>query len=201
MAARRADDTADIDERVAAVVKALEIGEFDPQHAGPVYLREDAARAVREALGDGSEVVVTGDGGADPPGAGFLGMRVVPDLAAFRPGDAPRPTDQAPLDLFGGGAQRPRPLRTAGGVAVTLCVLRQDARPAQAAIADAVLLATRYEAVVVVILDRRLGGRDPFGGAGSAGGLSGSDRRLVDTLARDHGITIIVRRQDPFGFG
>jgi hypothetical protein len=72
----------------------------------------------------------------------------------------------------------------------------------QAAIADAVILATRYEAVVALVLDRRMSRRDPFGGSdsGEAPALSTGDRRLVEALARDHGITIVVRRQDPFGF-
>jgi hypothetical protein len=175
---------------------------FDPQHSGALFLREAAATAIRSGLPDDADVIEGIEGKADLPGARFMGMRVVPDVAVYPAGGAPRPLDiSAPRDLFAVG---PRPIRDAalGGIAVTITVLRQDGRPVQAAIADAVILSTKYEAVVALVLDRRMARRDPFGGSDSdeAPALSAGDRRLVETLARDHGITIVVRRQDPFGF-
>jgi hypothetical protein len=83
----------------------------------------------------------------------------------------------------------------------TVTVLKQDARPVQGAIADAVLLAVAFPAVVMVILDRRLEKRDLFGGASPhTQELSVTDRRVVDVLRRRHGISVVVRRQDPFGW-
>lgn len=202
MAGRRGQPNSDLHARVEAISKVLVEAEFDPQHAGALFLRESAATAIREGLPGGADAIEGVEGKADLPGARFMGMRVVPDVAVYPPGGAPRPVDAtAPLDLFAVG---PRAFRdvTPGGIAVTITVLRQDARPVQAAIADAVILATRYEAVVAFVLDRRMARRDPFGGgeSGEAPALTSGDRRLVEALSRDHGISIVVKKQDPFGF-
>ena len=202
MAERRGHDEAAVRQRVEAISQALYEGNFDPQHAGTLFLRESAANAILGALRGSVEVSVGVEGKADLAGARFMGMRVVPDLAVYPPGGAPSPVQpSAPLDLFDVGPRTTRE-HVSGGIAVTITILRQDARPVQAAIADAVILATRYDAVVAFVLDRRMARRDPFGGSerDDAPVLSSGDRRLVEALARDHGITVVVRRQDPFGF-
>ena len=202
MAQRRGLGDTAVRLRVEAISQALFEAHFDPQHAGTLYLREGAANAIRGALRDSVEVAVGVEGKADLAGARFMGMRVVPDLAVYPPGGAPSPVlPSAPRDLFDVGPQSRRE-DVSGGIAVTITILRQDARPVQVAIADAVILATRYDAVVAFVLDRRMARRDPFGGSerDDAPVLSSGDRRLVEALARDHGITVVVRRQDPFGF-
>ena len=197
MAGRRGHDGPMHQGRVEAISAALLDATFDPQHSGALFLREAAATAIRSGLTNDADVIEGIEGKADLAGARFMGIRIVPDVAVYPAGGAPRPVDaSAPRDLFAVG---PRPIRDAApeGIAVTITVLRQDARPVQAAIADAVILATRYEAVVALVLDRRMSRRDPFGGSdsGEAPALSTGDRRLVEALARDHGITIVVRRQ------
>ena len=202
MAQRRGLGDTAVRLRVEAISQALFEAHFDPQHAGTLYLREGAANAIRGALRDSVEVSVGVEGKADLAGARFMGMRVVPDLAVYPPGGAPSPVQpSAPRDLFDVGPQSRRE-DVSGGIAVTITILRQDGRPVQGAIADAVILATRYDAVVAFVLDRRMARRDPFGGGerDDAPVLSSGDRRLVEVLARDHGITVVVRRQDPFGF-
>jgi hypothetical protein len=202
MAERRGHDSSALRERVDAIAEALREGTFDPQHAGSLFLREGAAKAILEGLHGSVDVAVGIDGKADLPGARFMGMRVVPGVVVYPLGGAPRPAQaSAPLDLFD---VRPRASReeVTGAIAVTITILRQDARPVQAAIADAVILASRYDAVVVLVLDRRMARRDPFGRSERDDGSAPSpgDRGLVDALARDHGISLVVRRQDPFGF-
>jgi hypothetical protein len=202
MTGRRGRDGFGDPNRVAAIAEALREETFDPQHTGTLYLREAASSAIFRALPGAVDVVAGIEGKAELPGARFMGIRVTPDVAVYSAGAAPKPPDtSAPLDLFAVGARTPRDDGT-GGIAVTITILRQDARPVQEAIANAVILATRYEAVVVFVLDRRMSRRDPFGAGDrdDASPLSSGDRWLVQSLAEDHGITVVVRRQDPFGF-
>jgi hypothetical protein len=202
MAERHGHDGAVIRERVDAVANALRWGAFDPQHTGPLYLRESAASAIRDGLLGGVDVMIGVDGKADLPGARFMGLRVAPDLAVYPAGGAPLTTGsvQSPglFDLV------PRSKRddVSGVIAVTITVLRQDARPVQGAISDSVILATRYAAVVVFVLDRRMARRDPFGGGleGDVSALSTGDLHLIEVLSREHRVTLVVQRQDPFGF-
>lgn len=192
----------EVQDRVVAVANSLEGGTFDPQHTGAMFLRESAAKAVRESLQGTVDVVVQLDGKANLTGARFMGLRVAPDLAVYPFGGAPRPISSSqPLDLFDLQPRSPRE-DVSAGIAVTITILRQDARPVQSAIADAVILATRYAAVVVFVLDRRMGSRDAFGGLGEGDQrtLSTSDQRLIQELSREHRVRIVVCRQDPFGF-
>ncbi|MSQ43578.1 MAG: hypothetical protein EXR45_05145 [Chloroflexi bacterium] len=191
----------EIEALVHRVAVALEEDEFDPARAGEVFLAADAERAIGDAFSPTDAITVSRDGRWAVPG--FLGLRVSPDLVVTRGVAAPPPD--------GGETSTAEDSQTDGvdevwtgpvRIAVTITVLKQDARPVQRAIADAVLLAAAFPAVVMVILDRRLEKRDPFGAdAPQAKGLSVSDRRLVGVLRRRHGIAVVIRRQDPFGWG
>ncbi len=165
------------------IAAALRAGRFDPQHAGELFLRADAERAIRAALGGSATIAMAGRDEGRVRAASFLGARFVPDLVVEVPGR--------------------------GRVAVTITLLRSDPGPAAAALAGALVLATRYDAVVAFILDRRLGRPDPFGGPGDAAGAAGeaapralseAERQLIEQLREGQRIWLEVRRQDPFGW-
>ncbi len=197
---RRTSSIEDIQAFVRRVAVALEEGDFDPARAGEVFLAADAERAIQVALGPTVTVNVSRDGRLAVPS--LLGLRVTPSLIVIRGatpssvevGEASNsdgPPDHE-MDEAGKGVVR---------VAVTITVLKHDARPVQGAIADAVLLAVEFPAVVMVILDRRLEKRDPFGGPSfERQELSVADRRVVEVLRQRHGISVVMRRQDPFGW-
>ncbi len=158
------------------VAEALRTGTFDPQHAGEVFLRQDAERAVRATLG-GAGVSVAGREGSPVRPVSFLGQRFQPDLVV----DA------------GSGRQ----------VAVTLTLLKGDAGPLTQALAGALVLAGRYAAVVALVLDRRLAKRNPFDDTRDEPGqreLSEAEQALITQLWERHRIKLELRRQDPFGW-
>ncbi len=193
---RRTGSIEGMEALVNRVTVALEEGEFDPARAGEVFLAADAERAIQGAVRPSEAITVTRDGRWSVPS--FLGLRVAPTLVVTQ-GVAAAPAgvgeDAAADGDWDDGADE------AVRIAVTVTVLKQDARPVQGAIADAVLLAVAFPAVVMVILDRRLEKRDLFGGASPhTQELSVTDRRVVDVLRRRHGISVVVRRQDPFGW-
>ena len=193
---RRIGSIEGIEALVNRVTVALEEGEFDPARAGEVFLAADAERAIQGAVRPSEAIMVTRDGRWSVPS--FLGLRVAPTLVVTQ-GVAAAPAgvgeDAAADGDWDDGADE------AVRIAVTVTVLKQDARPVQGAIADAVLLAVAFPAVVMVILDRRLEKRDLFGGASPhTQELSVTDRRVVDVLRRRHGISVVLRRQDPFGW-
>lgn len=190
----------EIEALVHRVSVALEEGEFDPARAGEVFLAADAERAIEDAFNPSDEVTVSRDGRWAVPG--FLGLRVTPDLVVTRGLAASPANGGEPLAGNGSGSDGENEGR-AGTVriAVTITVLKQDARPVQGAIADAVLLGASFPAVVLMVLDRRLEKRDPFGDdAPQTKRLSLADRRLIGVLRRRHGIAVVIRRQDPFGW-
>jgi len=197
---RRKGSTEGIEALVNRVTVALEEGEIDPARAGEVFLAADAERAIQGAMRPSEAITVTRDGRWSFPS--FLGLRVAPTLVVTQ-GVAAAPAsvgeDAAADGNWDDGADEPG--SEAVRIAVTVTVLKQDARPVQGAIADAVLLAVAFPAVVMVILDRRLEKRDLFGGASPhTQELSVTDRRVVDVLRRRHGISVVLRRQDPFGW-
>jgi hypothetical protein len=178
MAANQADGRSNQDAgRVAEqVAEALRTGAFDPQHAGEVFLRQDAEKALRAALG-GVSIAVAGRDGSPVRPVGFMGQRFQPDLVV----DA------------GSGRQ----------VAVTLTLLRGDASPLTQALAGSLVLAGRYAAVVALVLDRRLARRNPFDDPSDRPeqrDLSDAEQALIQQLWERQRIKIEVRRQDPFGW-
>ncbi len=191
----------EIEAIVHRVSVALEEGEFDPSRSGEVFLAADAERAIRDAFTESDAITVSRDGRWAVPG--FLGLRASPDLVVTR-GIAAAPADGGDASAADGSGSEGENERGAGTVrvAVTITVLNQDARPVHGAIADAVLLRASFPAVVMMVLDRRLEKRDPFGDhVSQAKGLSLADRRLIGVLRRRHGIAVVIRRQDPFGWG
>jgi hypothetical protein len=65
------------------------------------------------------------------------------------------------------------------------------------------VLAARYPAVVAFILDRRLAKRNPFDDPSDTPAqreLSEAERSLIDQLAKQHNIQVVVKLQDPFGW-
>ena len=152
---------------------ALRDGAFDPQHAGELFLRSDAQKAVVTALPD-SKIEVNGKD--EVRGVSFMGARYTPDL------------------VVESGGQR---------AAVTITLLRGDAAPITTALAGALVLAARYPAVVAFILDRRLAKRNPFDDPSDTPAqreLSNAERTLIDQLAQQHNIHVVVKLQDPFGW-
>ena len=152
---------------------ALREGAFDPQHAGELFLRSDAQKAVAAALPDAKIHV---NGKDEVRGVGFMGARYTPDL------------------VVESGGQR---------AAVTITLLRGDATPVTGALAGALVLAARYPAVVAFILDRRLAKRNPFDDPSETPAqreLSEAERTLIDQLAKQHNIQVVVKLQDPFGW-
>src|SRR5256885_2273320 len=108
------------DELVAVrIAEALQKGEYDPQHAGELFLRADAERAIKGALG-GAKVAVAGRGAGDVRPVGFMGARYQPDLVV----DA-------------GGTR----------VALTITLLRGEAAALGHTLAGALVLSNRYHAV------------------------------------------------------
>ena len=162
---------------VETIATALRHGAFDPQHAGELFLRADAQAALRDALGQQTRIIVAGrDEGAIRP-VTFMGARFAPDLI----------------------------VEAAGGrrYAVTITLLRGDASPVAHALATALVLATRYAAVVALLLDRRLAKRNPFGGDEddpSQRDLTAAERTFLAQLWEHQRVHVEVRRQDPFGF-
>lgn len=162
----------------AQVAEALRSGEFDPQHGGEHFLRADAERALRAQLNAGIQIAVAGRDDPRLRPTSFLGARFAPDLVVDAPG--------------------------AGKVAVTITLLRGDAGPVSSALAAALVLAGRYDAVVAFILDRRLARRNPFDDPADAPEpreLSAAETALVAQLAERQRVFLLVRRQDPFGWG
>ena len=159
------------------IAEALQQGAFDPQHAGELFLRADAEKAVRGALGGGVRIAVAGREASDIRPVTFLGARFVPDLVV----DA--------------GGKR---------IAVTITLLRNDAGSMAQTLAGALVLASRFSAVVAFVLDRRLAKADPFADPGETRevrGLSDAERQLVEQLWQRHHVRIEIRRQDPLGWG
>jgi hypothetical protein len=160
-----------------AIAAALRTGAFDPQHAGELFLRAGAERAVRAALGPGARIAVAGRDEAGVRAVTFMGARFSPDLV---------------VETAAGGR-----------VAVTITLLRGDSGPVAGALANALVLSGRYQAVVAFVLDRRLARRDPFGDAGEAPAareLNDTERAFLDQLWQRHSVRVEVRRQDPFGW-
>ena len=152
---------------------ALRDGAFDPQHAGELFLRSDAQKAITAAL-SGAQVQVNGKD--EVRGVSFMGARFTPDLV---------------VEI---GGQR---------AAVTITLLRGDAAPITTALAGALVLSARYPAVVAFILDRRLAKRNPFDDPTDTPAqreLSDSERSLIDQLATQHNVRVVVKLQDPFGW-
>jgi hypothetical protein len=152
---------------------ALREGSFDPQHAGEVFLRSDAAKAIGASF---SEARLHVNGKEEVRGVGFIGARFTPDIV-----------------VESGGQQ----------AAVTITLLRGDASPVTTALAGALVLSARYPAVVAFILDRRLAKRNPFDDPSDAPAqreLSDSERSLIEQLDRQHNVRVVVRQQDPFGW-
>ena len=152
---------------------ALLEGAFDPQHAGELFLRSDAAKAIAAVLPDAKIEV---NGKDDVRGVGFMGARFTPDL------------------VVQSGDQR---------AAITITLLRGDASPITTALAGALVLSARYPAVVAFILDRRLAKRNPFDDPSDTPAqreLSESERALIEQLAAQHNVQVVVRQQDPFGW-
>jgi hypothetical protein len=152
---------------------ALREGAFDPQHAGELFLRSDAARAVKAALPDATVQV---NGKDEVRGVGFMGARFTPDLVVEHGGQS---------------------------AAVTITLLRGDASLVTTALAGALVLSARYPAVVAFILDRRLAKRNPFDDPNESPAqreLSDSERSLIEQLDVQHNVQVVVRTQDPFGW-
>jgi hypothetical protein len=161
----------------ARIAEALRAGSFDPQHAGDLFLRNDAEKAIRATLGESARIAVAGREGANLRPVGFMGARFAPDL------------------VVEAGGER---------VAVTITLLRNDTAPIGHTLAGALVLSSRYDAVVAFILDRRLAKADPFADPDEARevrGLSDAERQLIDQLWQRHHVRVEVRRQDPFGWG
>jgi hypothetical protein len=163
-----------------AIAGALRGAPFDTQQSGDLFLRATAERAIKGALGEGTRVALAGRDGAQVGAVALLGGRFTPDLVVEAPGGA--------------------------RVAVTVTLLRGNGAPVAGALATALVLAAapRYGAVVVFLLDRRLGKRDPFADPAEAPapvrGLNETERAFLDRLWRLHGVRVEVRRQDPFGW-
>ncbi|HEU5316447.1 MAG TPA: hypothetical protein VFX49_10075 [Chloroflexota bacterium] len=152
---------------------ALRDGQFDPQHAGELFLRSDAQKALAAKLA-GATIAVNGKD--DVRGTGFLGARYAPDLVVEQ-----------------GGKK----------VAVTITLLRGDASPVTTALAGALVLSGRYDGVVAFVLDRRLAKRNPFDDPKDEPeqrDLTDAEKSLVRQLSERHGVLLEVRRQDPFGW-
>jgi len=155
------------------ICEALREGTFDPQHAGEVFLRSDAAMALKSTLSDARVQV---NGKDEVRGVSFMGARFTPDLV-----------------VDSGGQQ----------TAITITLLRGDASPITSALAGALVLAARYPAVVAFILDRRLVKRNPFDDTSDTPAqraLSDSERSLIEQLGKRHNVYVEVRLQDPFGW-
>ena len=165
------------DDEVETIVNALRHGAFDPQHAGELFLRAEAEGALRDALGNQARIMVAGrDEGAIRP-VSFMGARFAPDLL---------------VEATSGRRY-----------AVTITLLRGDASPVALALATAMVLATRFAAVVALLLDRRLAKRNPFGGDEDQPRqreLTDAERIFLDQLWERQRVRVVVRRQDPFGF-
>jgi hypothetical protein len=185
-------------EAAQLIARALQDAPFETDQGGDLYLRTAAERAIKGAVG-GARVAIAGRDAAQISSVGFMGARFTPDLVVESPGG--------------------------GRVAVTLTLLRGDGGPVAGALAAALALvaAPRFGAVVAFLLDRRLARADPFadplaggdgGDGGDAGGAaagSGRERGPRDLTAAEqafaarlwehHGVRLVVRRQDPFGWG
>jgi hypothetical protein len=158
------------------VAAALDQGAFDPQHAGELFLRVDAEKAIRAALSAPARIAVAGRDESQVRATSFMGARFAPDLI-----------------VEAGG----------GPVAVTITLLRGDASPITQALAGALVLSSRFAAVVAFILDRRLAKRNPFDDPTDTPeqrALSDAERTLIERLWERHRIRVVVRRQDPFGW-
>jgi hypothetical protein len=164
----------DLAEKIAT---ALREGAFDPQHAGEVFLRSDAEKAVRAALGPTARVAVAGKDEGQVRPVGFMGARYLPDLV---------------IEAGSGEA-----------IAVTVTLLRGDAGPVTQALASALVLSSRYAAVVAFILDRRLAKRNPFDDPSDTPAqrpLSDAEKGMIGQLWERHRVRLEVRQQDPFGW-
>ena len=175
------------------VDRALQDAPFETDQGGDLYLRTAAERAIKAGVG-GARVAIAGRDADRISSVGFMGARFTPDLVVEPPGG--------------------------GRVAVTMTLLRGDGGPVAGALATAMALAAapRFGAVVAFLLDRRLARADPFadplaaagpGGDAGAGagrergprGLSEAEQAFATRLWEHHGVRLVVRRQDPFGWG
>lgn len=160
------------------IAGALRAAEFDPQHAGSLFLRADAQRAIRAAIDPTAAVAVAGRDDPRVRGVSFMGAHFSPDLVVQPPTGSP--------------------------LAVTLTLLRGDAGPIAPALSNALVLTLRFDAVVAFVLDRRLAKRNPFDDPGAepeVRELTDAERRFLDQLWHRHGVLVEIRRQDPFGWG
>src|SRR3954470_2288255 len=140
------------------IAEALRSGSFDPQHAGELFLRADAEKAIRAVLGPGAQIALAGRDAGDVRPVSFMGARFSPDL------------------VVESGGQR---------IAVTITLLRNDTAPMAHTLAGALVLSSRFDAVVAFILDRRLAKADPFAGPDDTRevrGLTDAERQLIDQL-------------------
>jgi hypothetical protein len=171
-------------ETALLIARALQDAPFETQQGGDLYLRTTAERAIKETVG-GARVAIAGRDSAEVRSVAFMGARFAPDLVVEAPGGA--------------------------RVAVTVALLRGDAGPVAGALATALVLAAapRFGAVVAFLLDRRVARRDPFDDpleatdeapAGPSRELSEAERAFAARLWDHHGVRLVVRRQDPFGF-
>ena len=150
---------------------ALAEAQFDPTHAGDIFLRADAEAALQAALPT-AVIAVAGRDDARLPTARFLGATYRPDLLV-----------EADTDR----------------VAVGLTLLRTDAGPLAAALARAVVLSQQLP-VATVIVDRRIERANPFA-APATQRLHPNDQATMDYLGSRHRVAFVVRRQAPFSFG
>ena len=150
---------------------ALAEAQFDPTHAGDIFLRADAEAALQAALPT-AVIVVAGRDDARLPTARLLGATYRPDLLVE-------------LDT--------------ARVAVGLTLLRNDAGPLAGALARAVVLAQQLP-VATVIVDRRVERANPFA-APATQRLHPQDQAALDYLGSRHRVAFVVQRQAPFSFG
>lgn len=150
---------------------ALAAAQFDPTHAGDIFLRADAEAALQTALPT-AVIAVGGRDDARLPTARFLGATYRPDLLVELDTDR---------------------------VAVGLTLLRSDAGPLAAALARAVVLSQQLP-VATVIVDRRIERANPFA-APATQRLHPHDQATMDYLGSRHRVAFVVRRQAPFSFG
>ena len=150
---------------------ALAEAQFDPQHAGDIFLRADAEAALQATLPT-AVIAVAGRDDARLPTARFLGATYRPDLLVE-------------LDM--------------ARVAVGLTLLRTDSGPLAAALARAVVLSQQFS-VATVIVDRRIERANPFD-VPAKQRLHPNDQATIDYLGSRHRVAFVIRRQAPFSFG
>ena len=150
---------------------ALAEAQFDPTHAGDIFLRADAKVALQAAFPT-AVIAVAGRDDARLPTARFLGATYRPALLVELDTDR---------------------------VAVGLTLLRTDSGPLAAALARAVVRSQQLP-VATVIVDRRIERANPFAGPAKHR-LHPHDQATLDYLGSRHRVAFVIRRQAPFSFG